>query len=66
MWEEVKEAALQVAFWALVLVSITIFSVTMANWANKNKRERCESQGGRFIENEFHSENSLCQFPWNK
>lgn len=66
MWEEVKEAALLVGGWAIVLVSFAIFSVIMADWANKNKRERCESQGGRYIENEFRSENSLCQLPWNK
>ena len=50
----------QVFAWSLVIITAMLMSVTLADWANKSKRERCESEGGKFIENETKSQYSSC------
>ena len=47
-------------FVGFILMMFAIVILSSSN--NARKRERCEAQGGTFIENEFESHLSMCAY----
>ena len=45
-------------FVGFILMCLLIVVLSASN--NAIKKERCEAQDGTFIENEFHSDRSMC------
>jgi hypothetical protein len=47
-------------FVGFILMCLLIVILSSSN--NAAKKERCEAQGGTFIENEFQSDRSMCVY----
>lgn len=43
-----------------LFIAACFIIVILSSVTNASKRERCETTGGTFIENEFHSDRSMC------
>jgi len=44
------------------LILLAGASLTLSTYINSSLREKCEANGGHFIENRYHSKRSLCDY----
>jgi cbb3-type cytochrome oxidase subunit 3 len=59
-WNGVSRGWVKYPIYVVGFFLMCFLIVVLSASNNASKKERCEAQNGTFIENEFHSDRSMC------